>query len=135
MLSILVPYLQDMGVETIHRATDGLAALEILNQSKNRVDIVICDWGLPKLSGLEVLKFVRKNYGAMPFLMLASRVTREAIATAAKHGVNGYLAKPFTVQLLEKRVVTLLRALPDEQPRKPVEAGPEDRADDDSWEI
>jgi DNA-binding response OmpR family regulator len=135
MLSLLIPYLRDMGVETIHRATDGPEALKILRQSRTRVDIVICDWDLPKLSGLEVLKFVRDKYGAKPFLMLASQVTRAAIATAAKHGVNGYLAKPFTVRLLENRVVNLVRALPHESPGKPETPQTNDGGDDESWDI
>jgi len=137
MLAIMIPYLKDMGIETVHLATDGPAALKILHQSGTRVDIVICDWGLGKLSGLEVLKFVRRNHGDMPFLMLASQVTREALATAAKHGVNGYLAKPFTVKLLETRVAALVRALPVAPPREP--EAPDDSADQapdaESWEI
>jgi DNA-binding response OmpR family regulator len=112
LLSLMVPYLQDMGVRKILRATDGRAAIDMLNNPQYHVDMIICDWALPNLSGLDVLKYVRKKFGKTPFLMLSARVTRESIAAAAEHGVNGYLAKPFTVQLLEKRVVALLQALP-----------------------
>lgn len=128
MLSLIVPYLHDMGVETVYRATDGSAALEILHRSSIRIDIVICDWELPEPDGLEVLKFVRNNYGDKPFLMLTSQATRGAIATATKHGVTGCLAKPFTVQLLEMRVAALLRAMPDE-------ADPDDPRLNEHWEI
>ena len=76
--------------------------------------------------------------------MLSASVTRESIAAAAEHGVNGYLAKPFTVQLLEKRVVALLQALPwDESPdptpdamaENNVMSPMEDDSGDDSWVI
>jgi len=135
MLSLLVPKLYDMGVETIHRATAGPAALKLLHQTKTRIDIVICDWDLPKISGLEVLKFVRKKYGGKPFLMLSSQVTRESIATAAKHGVNGYLAKPFTMQRLEKRIEGLLYALPEIPLPEPEKSAPDDPTDQEDWEI
>ncbi|MEX2616368.1 MAG: response regulator [Alphaproteobacteria bacterium] len=114
LLSLIVPYLQDMGVRKILRATDGRAAIDMLNNPQYHVDMIICDWELPNISGLDMLKFVREKFGPTPFLMLSVHVTREAISAAAEHGVNGYLAKPFTVQLLEKRVVALLRALPKE---------------------
>ncbi len=140
LLSLIVPYLQDMGVRKILRATDGRAAIDMLNSPQYRVDMVICDWDLPNLGGLDMLKYVRKTFGPTPFLMLSAHVTRETISAAAEHGVNGYLAKPFTVQLLEKRVVSLLQALPQNESPEIVpgsnDAGAsEDESGDDSWVI
>lgn len=141
LLSLIVPYLQDMGIRRILRATDGRAAIDMLNNPQYHVDMMICDWDLPNISGLDMLKYVREKFGPTPFLMLSAHVTREEIAAAAEHGVNGYLAKPFTVQLLEKRVVALLQAVQwDESPAfvpgaVAAQASVEDESGDDAWVI
>ena len=109
LLSLMVPYLQDMGIRKILRATDGRAAFDMLNNPEHPVDMIICDWDLPNIGGLDMLKYVRKKFGQTPFLMLSAHVTREEIAAAAEHGVNGYLAKPFTVQLLGDLTVPGIR--------------------------
>ena len=57
------------------------------------------------------------------------------IATAAKHGVNGYLAKPFTVRLLENRIVNLMRALPEKPLVKLEKPETSNGTDDDNWDI
>jgi two-component system response regulator VanR len=137
MVMLIVSYLKDMGVERIFCATHGRAALDILNDPGKSVDMVLYDWGLPGFSGLEALKSVREHFGPLPFLMLSPSVTREALTDAARHRVDGYLAKPFSVQLLERRIVALCRALPygrngtgqgkaEEEPRQ---------AGDDAWVI
>lgn len=138
MISLIVSYLKDMGVETIYCATHGRAALDMLNDSGKRVDVVIYDWDLPGTGGLEALRLVRRKFPHMPFLMLSANVTRESIAAAAKHRVDGYLAKPFSVQMLEQRVVTLARALPRGRvtvARDEPAAGRNQDAGDDAWVI
>ncbi len=140
MISLLESYLRDMGAKTIYRATDGRAAIEALNTPGMRISAVIYDMNLPRLDGLEALKLVRRNFGRLPFLMLSANVTKESIAAAAKLNVDGYLAKPFTVQQMERRIVGLMRATvasDDGAPEAPTEQAAEADAEatDDTWSI
>lgn len=86
------------------------------------------------------MKLVRRNFGRLPFLMLSANVTKESIAAAAKLNVDGYLAKPFTVQQMERRIVGLMRATvasDDGAPEAPTEQAAEADAEatDDTWSI
>ncbi len=68
-------------------------------------DIILCDWEMPQMSGLEVLKWTRAQpqYKTVPFVMVTSRGEREYVLKAIHAGVNDYLGKPFSKeQLIQK---------------------------------
>lgn len=152
MLALLVPFLQELDVRNIYRATDGVAAIEQMNTVRRGVQMVICDWDIPKQNGLDVLKYVRKNFLDIPFVMLAAHVTAEAIATARVEGVTEYLAKPFNVVTLQERVIAAARSYYGSKPsltEVPLMATPtldtetatpgtpdkNPETEDDAWEI
>ena len=118
MLALLVPFLQDIDVRNIYRATDGVTAIEMMNTLRPGVQMVICDWDIPKRNGLDVLKHVRRNFVDIPFVMLAGQVTAEALAAAQSEGVTAYLAKPFNVVTLQERVIATARAHYDPKPQE-----------------
>lgn len=70
------------------------------------IDLVICDWNMPKLSGLELLQEVRasKRFRELPFLMLTAEAYRESLKEALKAGVTDYIAKPFTAEVLQEKL-------------------------------
>jgi two-component system, sensor histidine kinase and response regulator len=131
MVALLVHFLQDMDVRNIYRATDGAAAIDQLNTVPLGVQLVICDSDTPKQNGLEILKYVRKTFHDMPFVMLDAHVTAEAITAARAEGVTEYLTKPFNVATLQERVVAAAQVYygADAQIAGDSEDG------DDSWEI
>ena len=141
MLMLLIPFLQEMGVTRIRRATDGRAALDHLVHAGHEIDIIICDSELPKANGLEVLKHVRRRFADKPFLMLASQVTRKSVATARAHGVSAFLMKPFNAQALKQRVHALAKMLsttapaPATAPATPPSDHNDSESDSDSWMI
>lgn len=142
MVSLIESYLRGMGAESIHRAADGRAAIDTLNTLGSGLGAVIYDLDLPRLGGLEALRLVRRNFGRLPFLMISANVTRDSILAAAELQVDGYLAKPFTAQQLERRIAALMRALPDDWQQNEDAgdaAGPTDAEDgnaaDDAWSI
>ncbi|MDP7344613.1 MAG: response regulator, partial [Alphaproteobacteria bacterium] len=96
MISLIATVLQSMGVRRIERALDGDRALEMFQNDPNIVDFVICDWMMPKMSGLELLKQVRKLNSDIPFLMLTAKSTIDAVKLATDAGVSQFLTKPFT---------------------------------------
>ncbi|MFJ4608678.1 response regulator [Pseudomonas atacamensis] len=73
--------------------------------AKEAFDLVLCDWEMPEMSGLELLTWCREqdNLKTMPFVMVTSRGDKENVVQAIQAGVSGYVSKPFTnEQLLTK---------------------------------
>ena len=101
--------LQELGVNTVLLAPNGRVAWTELQNTQ--VDLIICDWDMPKVSGLELLKLVRgaKEYSHIPFLMLTATTEKEKVVGAVVAGVSDFLTKPFLPKDLEYRVIKLLR--------------------------
>ena len=103
MRRILVNSLQRIGFTDCVEAEDGLQALEKFGPS---ISFVITDWNMPVMSGIEFARTLRSYASGktVPILMVTTRSTREDIVTAAEAGVNGYIVKPFTPQLLKQKI-------------------------------
>ncbi|MGF6556487.1 CheY-like chemotaxis protein [Pseudomonas sp. S30_BP2TU TE3576] len=73
---------------------------------KEAFDLVLCDWEMPEMSGLELLTWCREqdNLKAMPFVMVTSRGDKENVVQAIQAGVSGYVSKPFTNEQLITKV-------------------------------
>jgi CheY-like chemotaxis protein len=73
---------------------------------KEAFDLVLCDWEMPEMSGLELLTWCREQEGlkAMPFVMVTSRGDKENVVQAIQAGVSGYVSKPFTNEQLVNKV-------------------------------
>ncbi len=86
--------LRMMGSVNVHAVADGDEAIALLGQEE--IDFILCDWNMPKMSGLEVLKAVRANeaWRDIPFVMLTANLDRESVAQAKAAGVSGYIGKP-----------------------------------------
>ena len=93
------------GYQVVH-APDGPAALGLFEQ--NPPDLVILDWGLPGLSGLEVLRRMRQT-ASTPVLMLTARDEEADRVLGLEVGADDYLTKPFSMRELLARVRALLR--------------------------
>lgn len=108
MRKIIRNILTQLGFKNILEADDGTTALEIL--SKEKVDLVISDWNMPKMSGLELLKTVRSNEAIkdLPFIMVTAEAQKENILEAIKYKVNQYIVKPFTPETLKEKLEKVL---------------------------
>ncbi|KAB0568509.1 MULTISPECIES: response regulator [Pseudomonas] len=87
----------------IEDAVNGKKAQSVL--MRESFDLVLCDWEMPEMSGLELLTWCREqaHLKAMPFVMVTSRGDKENVVQAIQAGVSGYVSKPFTnEQLLNK---------------------------------
>lgn len=100
--------LHDLGVGQVDSAGDGKQALERIVHAEQPFDLIVCDWMMPQLSGVEVLRHVRKAHPDLPFLMVTALATPKAVHKALEHGVSGYIAKPFTPDQLEEKVLSSL---------------------------
>ncbi|WP_349342258.1 response regulator [Marinobacter sp. MMG032] len=86
---------------------------------KNRFDLLIADWNLPDGSGLDLVKKVRSSNRDMPVVMVSGRSDRDSVLQAAHYGIDGYITKPFDVQLLHERLSRLLKIESREPPALP----------------
>lgn len=106
--SFVATTLRDLGITRIEEARDGQEALDLLSAPEARYDLIICDWMMPRLSGLELLKRVRERDAELPFLMVTALATLKAVEHALAHHVSAYIAKPFTPDQLEDKVLVVL---------------------------
>lgn len=104
MRRIVKNILRQLGFNNILEADDGSTGLDILQ--KEKIDLIISDWNMPKMTGLELLKAVRGDDALrdIPFLMVTAEAQQENIIEAVKAGVNNYIVKPFTAETLGKKI-------------------------------
>ena len=111
MRRIIKSVLNELGYTNVTEADDGSTALPLLRDGD--FDFLITDWNMPGLPGLDLLKAVRANekLAKLPVLMLTAEAKRDQIVAAARAGVNGYVLKPFTADVLKKKLTTLLNTM------------------------
>jgi len=110
--SILVEYLECMGFKNIVAAKKSSQALQLVQDNKTRIDLVISDWEMPEVSGLTLLKAVRNNpmRKHTPFLLVTSQRSMERfkISQARQWAVDGYLMKPFRLEALRLKIFEIM---------------------------
>ena len=108
MRRIIKNTLQRLGYEDILEAEHGVEAWEILD-SQN-VNILITDWNMPEMNGLELVIKTRadERYKDMPIIMVTTESGKTEVITALKAGVNNYIVKPFTPQILKEKLEAVL---------------------------
>ena len=100
--------LRELGIGRVDTAVDGQDALDRFQADGAAYDLIVCDWMMPRLSGLDLLKHVRETRSDLPFLMVTALATLEAVKKALAHHVSGYIAKPFTPDQLEEKVFLVM---------------------------
>lgn len=101
--------LRQIGVKTVMVAKNGHDALKILAEPHQKFDLVISDWNMPEMTGLNLLKKVRETWPDMPFIMLTGKTTGDFVLAAKDNGVNGYIAKPFAPAQLTAKIAAVLK--------------------------
>ncbi len=104
MRRIVKNILTQLGYKNIIEADDGTTALDILKQEK--IDLIISDWNMPKMTGLDLLKNVRGNpeMADTPFIMVTAEAQQDNIILAVKAKVSQYIVKPFTADTLGEKI-------------------------------
>jgi CheY-like chemotaxis protein len=101
--------LREHGIVSVHEAGNGARALELL--AGDAFELVICDWEMPNVSGLEVLQQLRAqpDTAALPFIMLTANADRDHVRRAIEAGVSDFLTKPFKATDLINKIHRALR--------------------------
>ena len=83
----------------ITKANDGQEALEYLQNKSDDFDLILSDYDMPKMNGLELLEKVRSDASLKdkPFIMLTSRTEPEKMKAAKELGLSAWVKKPFKV--------------------------------------
>lgn len=104
MRRIIKNLLRDLGFTNTHEADDGVTALPMLRSGD--FAFLVTDWNMPGMTGINLLKEVRADpkLAALPVLMVTAEAKRDQIIEAAQAGVNGYVVKPFTAQVLKEKI-------------------------------
>jgi len=104
MRRIVVNLLKELGFSNIDEADDGKSALPMLKNGS--FDFLVTDWNMPGMQGIDLLCEIRKDekLKSLPVLMVTAEAKKEQIVLAAKEGVNGYIVKPFTADILKEKI-------------------------------
>ena len=104
MRRIVKNILRQLGFVNIVEADDGTTAVGILEREK--VDLIISDWNMPQMTGIELLRHVRSSEEIKdtPFLMVTAEAQQENIIEAVKAKVSNYIVKPFTADTLNEKI-------------------------------
>ena len=88
-------------------AADGKQALEQLMNTK--VHLILLDWNMPNLSGIDFLKLVRsmEKYRDIPIIMVTSEVTKLQVVEAVKAGATAYITKPINNKILMEKLIKI----------------------------
>ncbi len=105
MRRTIADILRLFGYTMIIYAEDGIMALERLEQNPS-VGLVLLDWSMPRMTGIEVLKKIRKmpEFSDLAVLMITAEGDQEHVIEAIQHGVTDYIVKPFTPITLERKM-------------------------------
>lgn len=108
MRAVTVNQLRAMGCEKVLSARNGAEALRVLHARK--IDVVLADWNMPIMSGLDLLRVVRAEpkFAGLPFLMITAEAERHRIEEVIRAGVSSLLVKPYSASILKARLLRLL---------------------------
>ncbi len=104
MRRIVKNLLKQLGFENVEEAEDGAQAYSKLKTGG--FGFVVSDWNMPNMDGLELLKKVRGDaaLSGLPFLMVTAEAEKEKVILAIQAGVNNYVVKPFTGEVLKEKM-------------------------------
>jgi two-component system chemotaxis response regulator CheY len=102
---ILSRTLRELGFE-VREAGNGREALEVMAAEKTAVDLVLADWNMPEINGLDLLKRLRRNpeLASLVVVMVTTETELDQMAAALEAGANEYIMKPFTKDILVEKL-------------------------------
>ena len=109
MRKIVIRSLNSVGVTDVAEAGDGEEALEVFGDGG--ADIVLSDWNMPKMNGLEMLRALRGQGATVPVIMVTTEAERGKVLEAIQAGATDYLAKPFESDVLRQKLEKYVGAI------------------------
>lgn len=110
MRRIIVSVLKKAGVDDVLEVTNGQEAVDLLAKP-NEVGLVLLDWNMPVMTGIEALTKIRTTNKALPVVMVTTESEKEKVVEAIRAGANDYLLKPFNPQDVQDKLAKHIEAL------------------------
>ncbi len=102
MRKIIIRSLNAVGVTDVVEAADGAEGWEKLQSE--RVDLILTDWNMPNVNGLEFLRKIRESGSDLPVIMITTEAEKAKVIEAIQAGVTDYLCKPFESEELREKL-------------------------------
>ena len=102
--ALLKDIVSELGVTQIFESKDGRQALEFIDTAFDFVDVIVCDWNMPFMNGVELLRQIRSVDPEIPFLMVTGRTDIDSVVEAKSSGVTAYIRKPFSSAQFEAKL-------------------------------
>ena len=111
MRKLVMKICTDLGLTDITEAADGEKAWAVINTETKPIGLVISDWNMPHLTGLDLLKRVRADarHKTLPFLLVTAEAEASQVSEAVKAGVDNYIVKPFNAQTLTEKLEAIYK--------------------------
>ncbi|MCP4298057.1 MAG: response regulator [Proteobacteria bacterium] len=108
-----------LGYTNVVVVDDGSTAMDYLNE--NSVDLVVADWNMPELSGIDLAKKMRLDDSLknIPFLLVTAEEDQDAIMEALRAGVNNYMTKPYDAKVLQEKIEKMFSFKERKSSRRP----------------
>lgn len=109
-LELMRDFLRQLGFRYIEEANSAPKALQMVRDANGGYGLILSDWNMHSISGLQLLQAFRREPGCAttPFIMITGEASKDRIEAALKAGVTSYIAKPFSLDALKKRLVSIL---------------------------
>ena len=103
---VMTQCLMDLGFTDILQASTGQMAWDVLTSAESQIGLILSDWNMPKLTGVELLRLIRgdRRYAKVPFLLVTTESESQRVIEAVKAGVDDYIVKPFTTETLREKL-------------------------------
>ena len=102
MRKVLIGALSRAGITDVEQAADGLEALEACG--KTDYGLILMDWNMPSLLGIDVLRRLREAGKTMPIIMVTTEAEKARVIEALKSGASNYIIKPFEPQTIVQKI-------------------------------
>jgi two-component system chemotaxis response regulator CheY len=111
MRKIITGALKKLGINDIVEASNGQEALDVLAKDAANIGLVLMDWNMPTMTGIEAVRKIRAGNNKVPVVMVTTEAEKAKVIEAIKSGANDYLIKPFNPKDIQAKLEKFLQAV------------------------
>ncbi len=108
MRKVLTGALSRVSIDEVDEATDGQEAVNLIAEG-NDYDVILMDWNMPNMTGIEAVRAIRGSGDSTPIIMVTTEAEKERVIDAVKSGANSYIIKPFSPQGIVAKLQEVLQ--------------------------